>query len=42
MQVYGNRGGSAGGATGTPSQAVPNDRDVPSASDALLSDPKYN
>jgi hypothetical protein len=40
--IYGNRGGSAGGATGTPSQAIPNDRNVPSASDALLSDPKYN
>ena len=40
--IYGNRGGSAGGATGTPSQAVPNDRDVVSAADTLLSDPKYN
>jgi hypothetical protein len=28
--------------TGTPSQAVPNDRDVATAVDTLLSDPKYN
>jgi len=40
--IYGNRGGSASGATSTPSQAVPNDRDVASAADTLLSDPKYN
>ena len=38
--VYGNRGGS--GATGTPSQAIPNDRNITSAADTLLSDPKYN
>ncbi len=38
--IYGNRGGS--GATGAPSQAVPNDRNVASAADTLLSDPKYN
>ena len=38
--IYGNRGGS--GATGTPSQAIPNDRNVASAADTLLSDPKYN
>jgi len=40
--IYGNRGGSASGATGTPGQAVPNDRDVATAVDTLLSDPKYN
>ena len=40
--VYGNRGGSASGATGTPSQAIPNDRNITSAADTLLSDPKYN
>jgi hypothetical protein len=40
--IYGNRGGSASGATGTPSQAIPNDRNVASAVDTLLSDPKYN
>jgi len=38
--IYGNRGGS--GATGTPSQAIPNDRNITSAADTLLSDPKYN
>ena len=38
--IYGNRGGS--GATGAPGQAVPNDRNVASAADTLLSDPKYN
>jgi len=38
--IYGNRGSS--GATGTPSQAVSNDRNVASAADTLLSDPKYN
>ena len=40
--VYGNRGGSASGATGTPGQAIPNDRNITSAADTLLSDPKYN
>ena len=40
--IYGNRGGSAGGATNTTSQAIPNDRNVASAADTLLSDPKYN
>ncbi len=40
--IYGNRGGSASSATGAPSQAVPNDRNVASAADTLLSDPKYN
>ena len=38
--IYGNRGGS--GATGTPGQAIPNDRNITSAADTLLSDPKYN
>jgi len=40
--IYGNRGGSASGATGTPGQAIPNDRNITSAADTLLSDPKYN
>jgi len=40
--IYGNRGGSASSATGAPSQVVPNDRNVASAADTLLSDPKYN
>jgi len=40
--VYGNRGGSASGATGTPGQAIPNDRNITSPADTLLSDPKYN
>ena len=45
-KIYGNRGGGAsgttGGAGGTATRAIPNDRNVASAADALLSDPKYN
>ena len=45
-KIYGNRGGGAGGTTGgtgsTTARAIPNDRNVASAADALLSDPKYN
>jgi hypothetical protein len=45
-KVYGNRGGGASGTTsgagGTAAGAIPNDRNVASAADTLLSDPKYN
>ena len=45
-KIYGNRGGGASGTTGgtggTTSGAIPNDRNVASAADTLLSDPKYN
>ena len=45
-KIYGNRGGDASGTTGgtggTTSGAIPGDRNVASAADALLSDPKYN
>ena len=45
-KIYGNRGGGAsrttGGTGGTTSGAIPGDRNVASAADALLSDPKYN
>ena len=38
-KIYGNRGGGASGTTGG---AIPGDRNVASAADTLLSDPKYN
>ena len=45
-KIYGYRGGGAsrttGGTGGTTSGAIPGDRNVASAADALLSDPKYN